>query len=287
MNETSEAIVILDSAYNIVDMNKAYCRLMDCSRDALIGKPPSLLSSEKHDTTFYGALWKQVADQGYWKGEIWDRQRDGFMTPNLVTISAVQENSGRISHYVAHLADITSLKEKEQQLEELAHFDPLTGLANRMLFQDRLRAAMRRASRKKMYCALLYIDLDGFKQVNDQLGHQVGDEVLINVASRLNQVLREDDTVARLGGDEFAVVFNELSDKSHIDLLVTRVLDALSFSVSSKTEDLHISASIGIAIYPEHSTEIKQLTDCADQAMYYSKRHGKNCYYYFNKQLEE
>jgi len=285
MDETTEAIVIMDSAHNIVDMNSAFCRLTGYKRDELLGQLPSVLNSEKHDQQFYQGLWKKIGEYGHWKGEIWDRQRDGELIPNLVNISAVKDDKGNVTHYAVHFADITMLKEKEQHLEQLAHFDALTGLANRMLCQDRLRAAMYRANRKQGSCALLYIDLDGFKQVNDHFGHQVGDEVLIKVALKLKQIIREDDTASRLGGDEFAVIFNEMDNCEHVEKLVKRILELLTFPVGSGERELMISASIGIAFYPEHGDSIERLMYCADHAMYYCKKNGKNNYNCFSPEI--
>jgi len=287
LDDTSEGILITDRDTNIVDMNAAFCLLTGYEREELLGQRPSMLSSGRHDQSFYQQMWQQLDKLGYWKGEVWDRRKDGELIPNLVSISAVADEAGQVSNYVAVFSDITQIKEKEQHLEQLAHFDGLTGLANRMLFHDRLRAALHRAHRHKNCCAVMYIDLDGFKQVNDRLGHAVGDSVLVRVARQIEQSIREDDTAARLGGDEFAIIFNELADKDDVDVLADRVLKNLTFEVSAETEILPISASIGIAIYPDHGDSEERLLHSADQAMYYCKHHGKKGYRRFSDEMAD
>ncbi len=285
LDDTSEGILVTDRDTCIVDMNAAFCQLMGYERDELLGQRPSMLSSGRHDQAFYQQMWQQLDKHGNWKGEVWDRRKDGELIPSLVSISAVADEAGLVSNYVAVFSDMTQIKEKEQHLEQLAHFDGLTGLANRMLFHDRLRAALHRAHRHKNGCAVLYIDLDGFKQVNDRLGHGVGDEVLVRVARQIEQAVREDDTAARLGGDEFAIIFNELSNKDDADVLAARVLEGLTFDVNVGAEALPISASIGIALYPDHGDSVERLLDCADQAMYYCKHHGKKGYRRFSEEM--
>jgi len=287
LDDASEGILITDKDSCIVDMNTAFCQLTGYERQELLGQRPSILSSGQHDQAFYQQMWLQLAKLGYWKGEMWDRRKDGELIPNLVSISAVADETDRVSNYVAVFSDITQIKEKEQELEQLAHFDGLTGLANRMLFHDRLRAALHRANRHKSCCAVMYIDLDGFKQVNDSLGHAVGDSVLVRVARQVEQAIREDDSAARLGGDEFAIIFNELSDKDDVDMLAGRVLKKLTFEVDAETETLPISASIGIAIYPDHGDSIERLLHCADQAMYDCKHHGKKGYRRFSDEMTD
>jgi len=285
LDEASEGILITDSDDIIIDMNSAFCQLTGYEREELLGQSPSVLNSGRHDPAFYQQMRHQLNKLGYWKGEVWDRRKDGQLIPNLVSISTVADKAGRVSNYVALFSDITQIKENEQRLEHLAHFDGLTGLANRMLFHDRLRAALHRAHRHRDCCAVLYIDLDGFKQVNDRLGHGVGDEVLVRVARKIEQAVREDDTAARLGGDEFAIIFNELSNKDDVDVLAARVLKNLTFEVNVGAEALPISASIGIALYPDHGDSVESLLVCADQAMYCCKHHGKNGYRRFSEEM--
>lgn len=285
LDDTSEAIMITDGDTHIVDMNEAFCQLTGYENSELLGQRPSILRSGQHDQTFYQQMWHQLNSHGHWKGELWDRRKDGQLVPNLVSISKVTDGNGQATNYVAVFSDITQIKEKEQRLEQLAHFDQLTGLANRMLFHDRLQAALHRAHRQKSGCAVFYIDLDGFKQVNDTLGHEQGDAVLIDAANRINHIVREDDTAARLGGDEFAIVFNQLQENGAAEILAARILEHLTFEINAGAVSLHISASIGIAIYPDHGDSAECLLRCADQAMYYCKQHGKHGFHRFSKDI--
>lgn len=285
LEETSEGIMITDSAVCIVDMNDAFCELTGYSREELLGRDPSTFKSGRHDNAFYEQLWQSLREKGQWRGEIWDRRKNGELIANIVSISAVADTSGEVSHYVAVFSDITQLKEKEERLEYLAHFDQLTGLANRMLFHDRLAASMRRVERRGGSCAVLYIDLDGFKPVNDLLGHEAGDEVLKNVGDKLTQVVRGEDTAARIGGDEFIVICNDIQQIEKATVLAARLLESLTFVVDSEGEALPLSASIGIALYPEDGDSVDVLLKHADQAMYYCKHHGKHGYCRFDEKL--
>ncbi len=287
LEETSEGIVITDNETIIVDMNPAFCELTGYSREELLGWKPSMLKSGRHDQAFYQQLWRSLSEHGHWRGEIWDRRKDGRLIPNIVSISAVSDSLNKVSNYVAVFSDISQIKEKEQRLEQMAHFDQLTGLANRMLFNDRLDSALRRAHRRGGYVAVLYIDLDGFKQVNDRLGHEMGDEVLSKVAKKIKQVIRDEDTAARIGGDEFAIVVNELTQIDEATALTARVLDYLTFVVDPNGEAIPISASIGIAIYPDDADSVESLLRIADQAMYYCKHHGKHDYCRFTKEMAD
>lgn len=285
LEETSEGIMITDSAVRIVDMNEAFCELTGYSREELLGQNPSMLKSGRHDKTFYENLWQSLNEQGHWRGEIWDRRKNGELIPNIVSISAVADSSGEISQYVAVFSDITQIKEKEERLEYMAHYDQLTGLANRMLFHDRLASSMRRVERRGGSCAVLYIDLDGFKPVNDLLGHEVGDEVLKNVGDKIAQVVRGEDTAARIGGDEFVIICNDMQQVEKATVLAARVLESLTFVVDPDGEALPLSASIGIALYPEDGDSVDVLLKHADQAMYYCKHHGKHSYCRFDAEL--
>ena len=285
LEQSAEGVLITDHDTRIIEVNNAFCHLTGYQKKELLNKRPPILHSGYHDAAFYEELWQQLTRYGHWKGEIWDRHKNGQLTPYLISISAVEDDSGTVTHYVAQYSDITLIKEKEQHLERLAHFDPLTGLANRMLFKDRLRAAINRARRNDNPFALLYIDLDGFKQVNDQLGHDVGDEVLVQVAQKMTAVVREDDTVARLGGDEFAIIFNELTDTTQAEILTARVLEALTFTITSQGLELAISASIGIALFPDHGDSEEALLHAADLAMYHCKHHGKRSYHRFDEAM--
>ena len=279
---TAEPILVTDRHKHMIDMNDAFCRLSGYSREELLGRTPAMLSSGRHDSDFYQTIWQTLEDKGHWQGEIWNRHKDGAAYPNLVTISSVRNKGGRITHYVATYSDISSLKENEDRLELLAHFDQLTSLPNRMLFHDRLRGARARAHRNGTLVAVMYVDLDGFKAVNDTLGHSAGDQLLGKVAAQLRACVREDDTVARLGGDEFAVLFNGLEDASLIEQLATRIIDSLDIAVAcGDGESLQVSGSAGISIYPSDGENEDSLLEYADQAMYEAKRRGKHQYCFY------
>lgn len=278
---TAEPILITDNEKHMVDMNDAFCRLSGFSREELLGQTPAMLSSGRHDAAFYKSIWKSLEEREHWQGEIWNRHKDGEAYPNLVTISSVKNSRGQTTHFVATYSDISGLKENEDRLELLAHFDQLTNLPNRMLFHDRLRGARARAHRNGTIFAVMYVDLDGFKAVNDTLGHAAGDQLLENAATQLRACVREDDTVARLGGDEFAVLFNGLEKAALIDHLATRIIDSLSLTVDSDNGPLQVSGSAGIGIYPTDGENEESLLEHADQAMYEAKRRGKRQYCFY------
>ncbi len=278
---TAEPILITDSEKRILDMNDAFCRLTGYSREELMAQTPAMLSSGRHDETFYQSIWESLENSDHWQGEVWNRHKDGEACPSLVTISSVKNHTGQTTHFVATYSDISSLKENEDRLELLAHFDQLTSLPNRMLFHDRLRGARARAHRNQTIVAVMYVDLDGFKAVNDTLGHAAGDQLLGKVAAQLRACVREDDTVARLGGDEFAVLFNGLEDAALIEQLAERIVDSLNITVDCDSGPLQVSGSAGISIYPLDGENEESLLERADQAMYEAKRRGKHQYCFY------
>jgi len=278
---TAEPILITDSEKHILDMNDAFCRLTGYNREELMGQTPAMLSSGRHDEAFYQSIWQSLENSDHWQGEVWNRHKDGEACPNLVTISSVKNHTGQTTHYVATYSDISSLKENEDRLELLAHFDQLTSLPNRMLFHDRLRGARARAHRNQTIVAVMYVDLDGFKAVNDTLGHAAGDQLLGKVAAQLRACVREDDTVARLGGDEFAVLFNGLEDAALIEQLAERIVSSLNITVNCDSGPLQVSGSAGISIYPLDGENEESLLERADQAMYEAKRRGKHQYCFY------
>ena len=283
----SQPIVVVDQALTIIDVNDAYCEMTGYSRDQLLGNTPAMLKSGRHDQTFYKAMWYSINRHMNWQGEIWIRNQAGTVIPRLLSITRICQEETGTSRYVGFYSDITALKESEARLEKLAHFDQLTGLANRMLFHDRLRAAMARAHRANSFVALLYIDLDGFKEINDRLGHQTGDMLLVEAAERMKSCIREDDTVARLGGDEFAIILNEVSDQEESRGLAERLLQQLKITMGAGTDALYVSGSIGIATYPQDGEDVELLLDHADQAMYQAKQAGKNAYACYRADAED
>ena len=275
-----EGILITQQDATIIDVNDAFTRITGYSRDDVIGKNPRMLSSGRQNKAFYTAFWHDLIEKGHWYGEIWNRHKSGEVYAVIQTISAVYDNQGNPKHYVALFSDITLLKLHEQELEHIAHYDPLTNVPNRVLLNDRLHQGMTQALRREKQLAVAFIDLDGFKAINDNHGHEAGDQLLITVAARMKDALREGDTVARFGGDEFVALLVDLADESASVPLITRLLAAAEQPVEFGNITLQVSASLGITFYPqlEKDMDATQLLHQADQAMYQAKLAGKNCY---------
>jgi len=272
-----EGILITTASGNIVDVNAAFTRITRYERQDVLGKNPRLLQSGRHDALFYQAMWQALLHDGVWSGELSNRRKDGQVYTQLLHISAVRDAQGAVLHYVGLFADITARKDQEERLNHLAHFDALTGLPNRTLHADRLRQAMANVMRRHKKLGVAFVDLDGFKSVNDTYGHDAGDQVLITVANRMRQALREVDTLSRIGGDEFAAIIVDLDYESDCDPLLHRLLTAANEPVSFNGQQLQVSASVGVTFYPQHEdTSSDQLMRQADQAMYQAKHRGKN-----------
>jgi diguanylate cyclase (GGDEF)-like protein/PAS domain S-box-containing protein len=278
-----EGITITDTHGTIVDINEAFTRVSGYSREEAIGQNPRILSSGRQDKAFYAAMWSALNLQGHWSGEIWNRRKNGEVYAELLTISAVRNAQGVTQQYVALFSDITTIKEHQRQLEHIAHFDALTGLPNRLLLADRLQQAMVHAQRRGQQVAVAYLDLDGFKSVNDRYGHDVGDQLLIQLARAMKETLREGDTLARIGGDEFVAVLIDLEGIESCVPLLTRLLEAAASPVPLSHGVMQGSVSIGVTFYPqEHEVEADQLLRQADQSMYQAKLSGKNRYHLFD-----
>ncbi|MFO1249904.1 MAG: EAL domain-containing protein [Inhella sp.] len=278
-----EGIMITDATGLIVDVNEAFTRVTGYSRDELMGRSPRLLDSGRHPPEYYQRLWQDLQQQGQWQGEIWDRRKGGELFASLETISAVRNEQGQITHYISLMTDITALKEQAQRLEHIAHYDALTALPNRVLLADRLKHAMVMAPRHAGRIAIAYLDLDGFKEVNDEHGHDAGDRLLVELSTRMRQVLREGDTLARLGGDEFVVVLLDLPDEPTCDALLTRMLREISQPFQLDGASVQVSGSLGVTFYPQaDEVDADQLLRQADQAMYQAKVSGKNRYHVFD-----
>ena len=284
--DTAKAILVTDTDNNIIDANDAFCETTGYQRKELIGQSPRILKSGVHNIEFYKKLWGSLIESGYWKGEIWDKKKNGEIFPTWSTISVVKDHLGNAVNYVAILSDITEIKQSEKRLEYLAHYDQLTKLPNRMLFNDRLSQAITRAERHKDSLAIMYIDLDGFKQVNDILGHTAGDELLKTVADRLKICVREEDTIARLGGDEFSIIINELHSIDFLHVLAKRITEELSISLNYEGREINVTGSIGVATFPSNGNDEETLLRHADQAMYYAKQLGRNTYQFFDPAIK-
>ncbi len=277
-----EGITITDAQGTIIDTNDAFSQITGYSRDEAVGKNPRILKSGRQNTEYYATMWHQLTEQGHWYGEIWNRRKSGEVYAEMITISAVKDTDGRTQNYVALFNDITPIKQHQQQLERIAHYDALTGLPNRVLLADRMEQAMIHSLRRNHAMAVLFIDLDGFKAVNDTHGHEVGDELLITVSQRMKTALREGDTLARIGGDEFVAVLVDLEQPQDYELVLERLLIAASDAVIVGEAVLHVSASIGVTLYPQDGADADQLMRHADHAMYQAKQSGKNRYWLFD-----
>jgi diguanylate cyclase (GGDEF)-like protein/PAS domain S-box-containing protein len=276
-----DGILITDPRGVILDVNQAFCELTGYSREEAVGQPSRMLNSGHHDENFFQQLFETVEKQEYWRGEVWNRTKAGAITVALMTVSAVRDAAGQLTQYVGVFTDITQRKESEQRLEHLAQHDPLTDLPNRSLFRDRLQQAINKNHRDEQSLGLLFIDLDHFKEVNDTLGHVVGDQLLVETARRIAACVRNSDTVARLGGDEFTVVLQCVEDREAVARIADDVIEALSAPFVLGQATAHISASIGIAMCPDDADEPDALTHAADRAMYEAKSEGRNRYRFF------
>ncbi|QSA95890.1 PocR ligand-binding domain-containing protein [Methylococcus sp. EFPC2] len=279
---TREGILITDPKGRIVDVNPAFTDITGYTREEVLGHLPKLLSAGRHGAVVPEAMWRSLRETGAWRGEVWNRDKNGEAHPHLISISAVCDEAGKVSRYVGVFSDITYLKQHEAELELTAHYDALTRLPNRLLLADRLRQAVVLCHRHARLLAVVYLDLDGFKAVNDQHCHDVGDELLIALAQRMKAALREGDTLARIGGDEFVAVLTELESPHDWQPVVNRLLHAAAGKVVVRELTLQVSASIGVTVYPQDPTDAAGLLRHADEAMYAAKQAGRNSYHLYN-----
>ncbi len=278
-----EGIMITEPGGSIINVNDAFTRITGYGRAEALGRNPRFLSSGQQPPEYYAAMWRSILEDGHWYGEIWNRRKNGEVFAGMQTISAVRNAQGGVAHFVSLLSDITTIKQHEQQLERIAHFDALTNLPNRVLLADRLQHAMLQAQRRGQLLAVVYLDMDGFKAINDRYGHDAGDRVLMGVASRMKDALREGDTLARLGGDEFVVVLVDLNATSAALPLLNRLLSAAAEPMLVAGNSLAVSVSLGVTYFPQaDDMDADQLLRQADQAMYQAKLLGKNRYHLFD-----
>ncbi len=280
-----EGVMITNAEGLIESVNPAFSRLTGYDAEEVIGHSPSILSSGRHDAAFYESMWGALREHGQWQGEIWNRRKSGETYPELLTITAITDERGELTHYASLFSDITDLKENEERIRHLAYYDPLTELPNRRLFNDRLSLAIAHGHRSGTALAVMFIDLDRFKRINDSLGHGVGDALLLEVSRRLRAAVREDDTVARMGGDEFIVLLPELDGVEDARQSARRILQVLAEPLEIEGHELVISCSIGISLYPNDGDDIDTLVQNADTAMYRAKSAGRNGFSVYSAEM--
>lgn len=284
---SSEAVLITDEQNRIVEINPAFTKLTGYAREEVLGQDPSLLHSGRHESAFYRKMWEEIDAHGSWQGEVWNRRKNGEIYAEWLTINTIRNPDGSVHRYVGIFSDITERKKSEELIWTQANFDPLTNLPNRRMFHDRLDQDIRKAHRAGSKLALLFLDLDRFKEVNDTLGHAAGDALLIEAAQRIAGCVRESDTVARLGGDEFIVILTGLDDRPSVERIATAILNALAQPFAPGGEVAYVSASLGITLYPDDATTLEAMLKNADQAMYVAKDSGRNRFSYFTNAMQE
>lgn len=284
---SSEAMVTTDEENRIIAINPSFTELTGYVEDEVLGKDPKILNSGRHDPEFFRAMWKDLNATGRWKGEIRNRHKDGHEIIDWLTINTIFNEDGKVHRRVALFSDITDKKKADNLIWTQANFDHLTGLPNRRLFHDRMNQEIKKTHRTQSKTALLFIDLDRFKEINDSLGHEVGDLLLVEAAARLKDCIRDYDTLARFGGDEFTVILSELRDAADIGRISTNIIERLSEPFVLIGQELFVSASIGIALYPDDATTVTDLIKRADQAMYAAKGAGRGRFNFFTEALQE
>lgn len=282
-----EGIIITDNKGIIIDVNATFTDITGYTKNEVVGLNPSILKSNRQSTAFYKALWQSVKKNGHWSGEIWNKRKNGDIYAELLTITSVHNSNGALKNYIAIFSDISDAKEQQSKLEHMAHYDVLTNLPNRTLLAERLDFALTQCKENDRFVAVVLLDLDGFKEINDTYGHSIGDQLLVILANRLKGTLRKSDTISRFGGDEFVAVLANLVNATDYKTIINNMLKVASEPVRVKGNQLHVSASIGVTVFPNDKTDADQLIRHADQAMYLAKQKGKNCYHLFDIESED
>jgi diguanylate cyclase (GGDEF)-like protein/PAS domain S-box-containing protein len=272
---------LINAQHIVVAWNRACEALTGVMSADIIGKNPDMLSSDKQPPEFYKQMWRDLTAQGHWEGEVWNRRKDGVIYPDWLSISkVVDESTQDVSHYIAIFSDIAKHKQSEEEATRLAFYDPLTDLPNRLLLRDRLNQAIASAKRGNSLVAVMCIDIDGFKAVNDHYGHETGDLLLQEIATRMRGCLRQSDTVARFGGDEFVVILPEVAIKTNIHVVAYKLLK-ITEDLEINDNPIHITLSIGVAVYPQNGDNVDVLLQNAEKAMHKVKESGKNGFQFF------
>ncbi len=275
LENASEGFLVADLDGTITEVNDAQCTMAGFSRDELIGHNPRLMKSDRHDSAFYAAMWAAINTQGNWSGEVWNRRRSGEVYPKWLSITTIFDESNKPEKYVGVSTDISIIKQGEENLHQLAFYDPLTGLPNRTLFANRLEHTIVCAKRDAEIIGLLFLDLDHFKNINDTMGHAAGDDLLIKASARIKAMVREMDTVSRIGGDEFTIILDKLKCGADSGRIAEKIIDSLAEKFEIHGTDVYIGASIGIALFPKDGGDSETLLKRADMAMYYAKESGR------------
>jgi diguanylate cyclase (GGDEF)-like protein/PAS domain S-box-containing protein len=297
--ETQDGIIITDAHSNIIRVNRAFTEITGYAAEDVIGRNPRLLSSGRQDQAFYSEMWRQLLEQGSWAGEIWDKRKNGEIYPKWMTVTAVKNEQGEIQQYVALFSDITQRKKLEEQIQQLAFYDTLTNLPNRRLLSDRLNQTMHASKRSGYHAAVMFLDLDNFKPLNDKHGHVIGDLLLVEAANRLTSCVREIDTVARFGGDEFVVMISELcSDQDESTSQALAIAEKIRNTLSAPyllqyrregQPDIcvqhYCTVSIGVAVFIDHQGSQEDILKWADEAMYQAKETGRNTIRFYERKV--
>ena len=283
--QSCEGFVVMDANRTIVKVNPAFSALCGYGEADALGETLGIIESGCHEPAFFEAMWSEVAAKGRWQGEVWNRRKDGIVCPQWHSLSQVVDAAGVVTHFIAAFSDITQRKADEDSIRRLAHFDTLTGLPNRALLSDRVIHALGAARRGKESLALLFIDLDHFKNVNDSLGHAVGDRLLVSLAARFRTILRDQDTLARMGGDEFVLLLPR-TDAAGAAHVAQRLLQLSETPHQIAPHELSITPSVGVAIYPADGLDFDTLAKCADAAMYRAKQGGRNCFRFHTPEIQ-
>ncbi len=281
----AEGITVTDADRKIIAINPAFTEITGYTAEEVLGKNPRILQSKRHDEAFYKEMWSVINAKGKWSGEIWERRKNGEIFPEWLTITSIKDNEGKVIRYTGLFNDITRQKLNEEDIYYRAHYDQLTGLANRLLFSERLSQAMKHSLRNKKPLALMFIDLDRFKHVNDTFGHSMGDYLLQEAAKRLQDCVKEDDCVARSGGDEFLILLPNITGKEDAKVVAKEMIKRSAVPFQLKTHDAFVSASIGITIFPDDGGDVSTLFKNSDMAMYQAKDAGRNTHKFFNRSM--
>lgn len=281
-----EGILITDSKGSILRVNEAFERMSGYHRKELLGSNPRMFKSGLHDEQFYTEMWNSIREKGYWEGEIWDRRKDGYLYPKWMSITSLKETEGSVEYYISISVDISNIKKAEEKLHKLAYYDSLTGIPNRTLFYEKLEQAIEKAITNNNMAVLLFMDLDGFKIINDSLGHAVGDLLLKEVAARIRSCIRKSDMVFRIGGDEFTIILEDINDIDYVKNIAETIIHTIQLPYYIVGREMTLGVSIGIAIAPEDEADLEGLIRRADAAMYDAKEAGKGRYSFSSEEIE-